>query len=123
MQFSGSKKKTVFSDIQVKLNDKHIKRVSVFKYIGLWLDETLSLKEHIGHISKKVNKRLGMISRVRKNVTRDTALMLYKSLVLPHLENCDIVCANNLKNTIQNLQNRACKPSPDNSKHDPSPKY
>ncbi len=38
--------------------------------------------------------------------------MLYKSLVWPHLEYCDIVwdiCANNIKNTIQTLQNRACK--------------
>ncbi len=53
-----------------------------------------------------------MLSRIRQNVMRDTALMLYKSLVLLHLEYCDIVwdtCANNLKNTIQNLQKRVCK--------------
>ncbi len=49
----------------------------------------LSFKEHLGQITKKVNKRLGMLSRMRKNVTRDTVLMLYKSLVLPHLEFCD----------------------------------
>ncbi len=112
MQFSGSKKKAVFSDIPIRLNDKHIERVSVFEYLGLCLYETLSFKEHIEQISKKVNKRLGMLSRIIKNITRDTALMLYKSLFLPHLEFCDIVwdaCANNLKNTIQKLQNRACK--------------
>ncbi len=58
MQFSGSKKKAAFSDVQVRLNDKHIECVSVFKYLGLWLGETLSFKEHVGQISKKVNKRL-----------------------------------------------------------------
>ncbi len=35
-----------------------------------------------------------MLSRIHKNVTRDTALMLYKSLVLPHLEYCDVVWDN-----------------------------
>ncbi len=73
MQFSGSKKKAVFSDVQVRLNDKHIEHVSVFKYLGLWLDETLILEEHLGQISKKVNKRLRMLSRKHKNVTRGTA--------------------------------------------------
>ncbi len=58
MQFSSSQKKAVFSDIQLRLNDKHIECVSVFKYLGLWLDETLSFKEQIGQISKKVNIRL-----------------------------------------------------------------
>ncbi len=73
-------------DVQVRLNDKHIERVSVFKYLGLWLDETLSFNEHIGQISKKVNKRLGILSTIRKNVTKDTVWMLYKSLVLPNLQ-------------------------------------
>ncbi len=67
MQFSGSKKKAVFSDVQVRLNDTQIEHVSVFKYLGLWLDETLSFKEHIGQISKKVNKRFGMLSMICKN--------------------------------------------------------
>ena len=38
--------------------------------------------------------------------------MLYKSIVLPHLEYCDTVwdtCAGYLKDTVQKLQNRACK--------------
>ncbi len=112
MQFSGVKKKETFSDIQVELDQKQIDRVATFKYLGLLLDEILIFKEHIGQISKKVNKRLGMLSRIRKNVTKDTALMLYKSLVLPHLEYCDVVwdnCVSKLKDTLQKLQNTACK--------------
>ncbi len=38
--------------------------------------------------------------------------MLYKSLVLPHLEYCDVVwdnCACKFKDTLQKPQNRACK--------------
>ncbi len=53
MQLSGVKKKETFSDIQVELYQQQIDRVSIFKYLGLWLDETLSFKEHIKQISKK----------------------------------------------------------------------
>ena len=38
--------------------------------------------------------------------------MLYKSLVLPHLEYCNVVwdsCSEYLKDMLQKLQNRACK--------------
>ncbi len=112
MQFSGVTKKETFSDFQVELDQQQIDRVSTFKYLGLWLDETLTFEEHIGQISKKVNKRLGILSKIRKNVNIDPALMLYKCLVLPHLEYCDVVwdnCASKFKDTLQKLQNRACK--------------
>jgi hypothetical protein len=112
MQFSSGQKKNKFSDVQVKINEEQVERVEIFKYLGLWLDETLNFKEHVCQISKKVNKRLGLLLRIRKNITKDTALMLYKSLILPHLEYCDVVwdtCSNQLKDSLQKLQNRACK--------------
>ncbi len=70
MQFSGVKKKEKVSDIQVELDQQQIDRVSTFKYLGLWLDEALTFKEHIGQQSKTVNKRLGMLSRIHTNMTR-----------------------------------------------------
>ena len=56
--------------------------------------------------------RLGVICKIRKNQDQTTALSLYKTLVLPHIDYCDIVynCSTqeNL-NELQLLQNRACR--------------
>ncbi len=112
LQFSSSRKKPDFKDVKISLDQESVERVEVFKYLGVWLDEKLNFSEHIHQISKKVNKRLGLLMRIRKNITKDTALMLYKSLVVPHLEYCDVIwdtCAGILKDKIQKLQNRACK--------------
>ena len=55
---------------------------------------------------------LGAIGRVRRFITKDIALNLYKSLVLPYLDYADIVyqhtTAENLAK-VQMIQNNACR--------------
>ncbi len=57
MHFSGVKKKETFSDIQVELDQQQIEWVTSFKFLRLWLDETLSFKEHIGLMKSKKGTR------------------------------------------------------------------
>ncbi len=61
------------------------------------------------HKSKKAED-FNRASNLVKSVARDRTLMLYKSLVLPHLEYWDLVwdnCASKFKDTLQKLQKRA----------------
>lgn len=40
-----------------------IEKISFYKYLGIWLDDRLSLKVHIAHLMKKLKVRLGFYYR------------------------------------------------------------
>ena len=101
-----------FADIQIGINGDGILRTQTFKYLGIILDETLSFNDHVQYVSGKIRQKLGVLSRCRKFITRDTALTLYKAMVLPHFDYCDNVwdtCNQALKDHLQVLQNRALR--------------
>ena len=56
--------------------------------------------------------KLGAIQKIRHNLDRATTLLLYKSLVLPLIDYCDIVCGATFKDKLYKLQlfqNNACR--------------
>ena len=66
-------------------------RVSEFKYLGVVLDESLSWTARVKYVLGKAGKRVGMLSRIRKNVTTTTANLIYKTFILPVFDYCDTV--------------------------------
>ena len=55
------------------------------KYLGVLIDSNLSWKYHIGHITSKISKAIGIISRLRYYVPTNTLLTIYRSLIFPYL--------------------------------------
>ena len=52
---------------------------------GILIDNNLSWKNHIDHISSKVSKGIGMIARLRHLVPLATLLNIYRSLIEPYI--------------------------------------
>ena len=70
----------------------------------------LTFNEHITYVTAKVSKKLGILSRVRPLLTTESANRLYKSMILPLLEYCDVTwhgCSNENQKKIERMQNRA----------------
>ena len=44
----------------------NITTVGTFKYLGKILDQTLSWKDHVSSLGKKISSRQGILSRARK---------------------------------------------------------
>jgi hypothetical protein len=57
--------------------------VSCYKYLGLWLDSSLSFTTHIKHLQSKVEARLGFLYRNKASFTRAAKHMLVKMTLLP----------------------------------------
>ncbi len=99
-------------DLNITIDGKKLERVSVMKYLGVFLDEHLSFSEHISSVCKKSSKKLSILRKAREFLDRKTSLTLYKSLVVPYMDYCDVVymVANEseLKN-LQLIQNAACR--------------
>ena len=93
------------SDYKVQLHGKE-----TFCYLGVTLDENLSWKEHVEMICNKVNKRLGLLSRMRPFLTLKVAKCMYNCLVQPVFDYTDTVWGGlsiGGSNNLQRLQNRA----------------
>ncbi|PIK46418.1 hypothetical protein BSL78_16704 [Apostichopus japonicus] len=58
--------------------DSHdIEQVHVFRYLGVLLDSTLTFKDHLSMICKKISCRLGILGRVKKYLPHKYRIMVY----------------------------------------------
>ena len=76
-----------FNNIQVDSRDSQ-------KHLGVILDKRLAFDHHLSEKIAKANKGIGLIMRLRKSLSRDTLLTIYKAFVRPHLDYGDIIYDN-----------------------------
>ena len=53
----------------ITIGQKQIKRVMEYKYLGVVMDDKLSWKSQIAYIVSKTGKRIGLLGRIRKQLT------------------------------------------------------
>ncbi len=90
--------------LQLEINGTELEQVSVYKYLGIYLDEKLNMEYHIEQLCAKSKKKLGMLGRIRKFISRSTATTLFKSLLLPVLEYGDIIYGTANVTTLEKVQ-------------------
>ena len=94
------------------MQNELLEQVTVFKYLGVLIDNRLNFNAHVDQICKKSKMSLGAIGRVRCFITKSIALNLYKSLVLPYIDYAAFIyqhtSAENLAR-VQMIQNNACR--------------
>ena len=108
----GTKQKLANASFRIRLHGSDIDRVRNFCYLGVVLDEYLSWKEHVSEVCTKVNKRLGLLGRIRSCLTLKAAKYVYNCLVLPVLCYTDTAWGElsvECKSRLQRLQNRAAR--------------
>ena len=69
----------------LNINKHHIKKVSVFKYLGVYLDNKLTWKEHVRILQAKLARVTGVIYKMRNYTPRNVLMMLYNALVGSYL--------------------------------------
>ncbi len=88
----------------ITVNGKELARGNQYKYLEVFLDTCLDWNHHIGVTAGKISHRLGVLRRVRRRQTVDTANMPYNSLVPPLFDYCDMVIGNLNKTNLRRLQ-------------------
>ena len=66
--------------LHVKIGSNIVDNVDHFKYLGVWLDQSLSWSVHIEKSTKTVNKRVGVLRKIRSVLPQHTLNLLYKTL-------------------------------------------
>ena len=67
-------------DVKLLLNDREIDQVEKFVFLGVILDDKLSWKSHISHVSTKISKSIGIIRKSSFFLLKQSLFTLYYSI-------------------------------------------
>lgn len=104
--------KNVRGQCNINLDGKKILEVQKTKYLGIIIDDNLSLNDHAIYTIQKVTAKVNVLARLGNTVTSYTKSMIYKSIVAPHFEYCSTLMINysqNYLDVLQKLQNRSMR--------------
>jgi len=88
--FFDSSKQRDLSDIDIRINNVPINRVSNTKFLGTIIDDRLSWADHISYISGKIARNAGVLSKLRLFLPSNVMKTLYNTLIHPYLSYCNI---------------------------------
>lgn len=106
------KKRELKKQVNVKINNIPIDTVCEYKYLGVILNESLNYQSHIKMVKQKVNQRSYLLKKVRNITSHKETLTLYKSSILPFMDQGDLffVAGNKtLLNSLQTMQNNCLR--------------
>ena len=101
-----------FEPMTISSNGKEINRCNQYQYLGVVLDECLTMKQNFNSVFKKFSYKLYQFGKIRKYLNFETRVLVYKQTVLPLTEYVSFVMTLNNKHDVeklQKLQNRALR--------------
>ena len=84
-------KKSKSVDTIISLNNCTLDRVCSYKYLGFRLDDHLTFNKHISELSNLVTHKLYLLSKIRRYITFEASLTIFKTMVLSIIEYGDII--------------------------------
>ena len=83
-----SRSKSVPLHSKVTLNNSSVDCVESTKFLGVIIDVNVTWIEHINKVKGKVSRGVGITCKARKVFDAATLLLLYNSLICPHIVYC-----------------------------------
>ena len=110
--FSQKKDVHKFKDFSLSLGESNIKTSSSVKNLGVYLDNTLSMKRHINEKSKLSHFQIRNIWTIRRSLNEFATKSLVNALVIPKIDYCNSLLFGTNKNLIskfERVQNSAAR--------------
>ena len=85
------------------MNDS-TQQVPSYKYLGITLDNSLNLNLQIQQTMNKVSHKLYILSKIRQFLTKESAILIYKTMILPYFDYGDIAYMFSSKNELNKLE-------------------
>lgn len=106
---NSSKKFAINSII---MDGEEIGIVNQIKYLGIIIDHKLDFKDNADSVCKKVGKKIGVLSRLARNLTVSARKSIYTAVIAPHFDYCStllFLCNDSYFEKLQMLQSRAMR--------------
>jgi hypothetical protein len=112
MLIQPSKKKYDFSNLNISVNGNMLSRENCCKFLGIYIDESLSWRKHSKYINSKISRSLFAMKQAKVFLPKESLRTLYFSLINSHIV-YGILAWGNAKHDILNkthlLQKRALR--------------
>ena len=108
--FGTAKRLSSKDPMDVYMNEKLIKVTAEYKYLGVWLEPTLNMNEHLQKVLRKANARVKGLSCVRDSLSVFAAKEVRNSFILPTILYCStpvVKVSDTMLKKFESVQNRA----------------
>ena len=72
-------------------NNNNVSETNSKKHSGVVIDNCLSFEDHLKMLLNKVNKTIGLLSKLHNILSRSTLLTIYRGFTRPHLDYSHII--------------------------------
>ena len=93
-----------FKTMKLSILGSPLQQVPSYKYLGVILDTSLSFNLQIQLTTNKVSHKLYVLSKIRQFLTEKSAILIYKTMILPYFDYGDIVYMLSSKNELNKLE-------------------
>ncbi|XP_072051737.1 uncharacterized protein [Amphiura filiformis] len=97
-------------------NRRPLRKLEEEKDLGVLFDSSLTFRKHVGAVTNKANRIVGVMKRTFEYMDIPMFKTLYKTMIRPHLEYANCVWSPFLKgdiNKLEKVQRRATKLIPE----------
>lgn len=103
-------RRTVDPDIiTLNIANNPLQRVDKIKYLGIIIDDKLKFDEHLKYTEAKLGKKIGIMFRSCKFISKKYKIMVYRSMIEPHFIYCPTILFTFTDTQISNLQKKQNK--------------
>ena len=98
--------------LNIKIADITLEEVAEYKYLGAIFDSHMTFKANANKLIKTLNHKLYLLSRIRKHLDEEKAILFYKTMLVPYADYTSFLvdCTTSaLQTKIQRLQNRGLR--------------
>jgi hypothetical protein len=99
-------------EISIHINNEPLHKVTISKYLGMFIDSNLKWDDHINNMIPKISAKIGILRSLKKIIPTETLQQLYNAIVQPHFDYGDAVynsAFQTSKTRLQKLQTRAAR--------------
>ena len=96
-----SLKLSLMSDVKFRKNNLAFLDEPITQGLRIgWLDSNSNYKQHIHLCSKIVSHKIYLLSKIRRFITEDTAIFIFKPMIAPIIDYGDIICMGGSKENL-----------------------
>ena len=93
------------SDPSIEVNGTKITTVKQYEYLGMLLDDKLTMNEYVDAMWKITNSKVVILMKIRRFISEKNAAKIYKVMMRPHLDYIDFVVDSASADRVKELDN------------------
>ena len=94
--------------LSLKINNNEIANVNQFCFLGIIIDENLTMQNHVEMVTNKLSKITGILNKLKFIYPQNILLTIYNSLFVSHINYGSLVWGTNI-NRISKMQKRVIR--------------